>query len=192
MLFMHYSQHLLLWQKPKHSWISSSDTANWPHIQFDNGVQPQHLKWIPWHPFQVKEEDLTWTPFLAGQPSSKVNIQLSSLSFPESSTACNNGSRCLNLSPNSVEIQGWQLELFNKLEQPPGDRTLRFIVDPEGGNGKTSFQKYCLSMLPGVQLKATGIRDYLACMINKHMSIFLFNVPRGGSFKICIVGTIKR
>ena len=51
MLFKHYSQHKLLSQKSKHSWISPSYTANWQHIQFDNGVQPQHPKWIPWHPF---------------------------------------------------------------------------------------------------------------------------------------------
>jgi len=57
---------------------------------------------------------------------------------------------------------------------------LNDLVDPEGGNGKTFFQKYCLSKLPGVQLMATCKRDDLAYMINKHMSIFLFNVPRGG------------
>jgi len=60
---------------------------------------------------QVKEENLTWTPFSAGKPSSMMNmdallllptlqayIPLPSLSFPESSTACNYSSRCLNLS----------------------------------------------------------------------------------------------
>nr|WPR18784.1 MAG: hypothetical protein [Skomarfal virus 49] len=84
------------------------------------------------------------------------------------------------LVPDQVELRGWQAELFAELQELPDDRSIRFIVDPEGGKGKTFFQKYCLCSLEGVQIMATGKRDDLAFIIDETKRIFLFNVPRGG------------
>lgn len=84
------------------------------------------------------------------------------------------------LVPSEVELRGWQAELFAELKEEPDDRSIRFIVDPEGGKGKTFFQKYCASELPDVQIMTTGKRDDLAYIIDETKRIFLFNVPRGG------------
>jgi len=84
------------------------------------------------------------------------------------------------LVPDQIELRGWQSELFAELQEEPDDRSIRFIVDPEGGKGKTFFQKYCASEIPGVQIMSTGKRDDLAYIIDETKRIFLFNVPRGG------------
>lgn len=75
----------------------------------------------------------------------------------------------------------WQLDLEEYLSAPPDDRSVRFVVDPEGGKGKSWFcsywfQKHSLE----TQLLSSGKRDDLAHAVDPTKKYFFFDVPRGG------------
>ena len=93
---------------------------------------------------------------------------------------------CTYLHPHpilelDVEYRPWQQELLTVLESPPDDRTIRFYVDPTGGQGKTHLTRALLTEQPfNVQALSVGKRDDIAHAIDETKKIFLFNVPRGG------------
>lgn len=73
----------------------------------------------------------------------------------------------------------WQLELEQILNEPADDRSIYFVVDHDGGKGKSWFQKYYFSKYPGVaQLFTFGKRDDTAYMIDENFKVFFFNIPR--------------
>lgn len=75
----------------------------------------------------------------------------------------------------------WQQELWNYLDNDPDDRTIRFIVDEEGGKGKSWFARYLYTKKQhDVQLLSVGKRDDIAHAIDATKKFFVFNVPRGG------------
>lgn len=78
------------------------------------------------------------------------------------------------------ELKPWQEELYQEIDDGTfDDRTIRFIVDQDGGKGKSWFCRYVLSKLPEEsQLLSIGKRDDLAHAVDASKSIFLFNVPR--------------
>ena len=79
------------------------------------------------------------------------------------------------------EPNEFQQELSDYLDGTPDDRKVKFIVDAEGGKGKTWFQRWYLTAKPAsVQILGVGKRDDLAHMIETEKSIFFFNIPRGG------------
>lgn len=79
------------------------------------------------------------------------------------------------------DLRDWQTELADILQLEPDDRTILFYVDPDGGKGKSWFQRYMVSTDPdNVQCLSIGKRDDIAHAIDESKSIFLFNVPRGG------------
>ena len=73
----------------------------------------------------------------------------------------------------------WQRELSDRLSDPADDRTVDFIIDPEGGKGKTWFCRWMLSNHDKVQVLGVGKKDDIAHMLDTTKSIFLFNVARG-------------
>ena len=73
----------------------------------------------------------------------------------------------------------WQRDLADELETDADDRSITFIVDPEGGNGKTWFCRYMLTKRNDVQVLGIGKKHDLAHMVSETNSVFLFNVPRG-------------
>jgi len=76
---------------------------------------------------------------------------------------------------------GWQRDLVNDLDGEPDDRTIQFIVDPIGNNGKSWICKYLKNKLPAkVQILQIGKRDDLAHALNPKRSIILFDIPRRG------------
>ena len=80
----------------------------------------------------------------------------------------------------SGEFRPWQSVLDTTLQEPPNDRQVEFIVDPEGAQGKSWFVRYYISKYPDqVQFLSVGKRDDLAFAIDESKSIFLFDVPRG-------------
>jgi hypothetical protein len=80
----------------------------------------------------------------------------------------------------SGEFREWQSVLDSKLKAPPNDRTVEFIIDPEGAQGKSWFVRYYVSKYPDqTQFLSVGKRDDLAFAIDESKSIFLFDVPRG-------------
>lgn len=78
------------------------------------------------------------------------------------------------------ELRGWQIELKEKLEGEPTERTVIFIVDPEGNKGKSFFVRWMISKYPErVQVLGPARRDDLAHVVDVEKSLFLINVPRG-------------
>lgn len=74
---------------------------------------------------------------------------------------------------------GWQTELVTALENPPNDRDIYFVVDPDGNSGKTWMCKYLLTKYGRkCQVLSIGKRDDLAFAIDTECEIFLFDVPR--------------
>lgn len=76
----------------------------------------------------------------------------------------------------------WQRDLSDSLNDPPDDRTVVFVIDYEGGKGKTWFCKwYCREKMDSVQLLRIGRRDDIALTIKEGKSVFLIDVPRSQS-----------
>lgn len=78
-----------------------------------------------------------------------------------------------NLNP------GWQTNLNTKLEGVCNDdREIIFVVDEEGGQGKTWFCRKYLTDHDDVQVLSIGKRDDLAHAVDITKRVFLFNIPR--------------
>ena len=78
------------------------------------------------------------------------------------------------------EPNDWQKDLYDRLEDTADDRTIDFVVDPEGGKGKTWFCRWMMSQKPDkVQILSIAKKEDLAYMLDETKTIFLFNVPRG-------------
>lgn len=76
---------------------------------------------------------------------------------------------------------GWQSEICDRVGSPADDRRIVFVVDSDGGKGKTWLQQYLYSRFPeSVQLLQEGKRDDIAHALLTTRRIFLFNVARGG------------
>ncbi len=89
------------------------------------------------------------------------------------------------LCPNAVLEDGalreWQATCYNQLIMPADDRSIFFYVDPQGGSGKTWFQRFMLTRRPEeAQVLSVGKRDDIAHAIQTKKKIFMFNVARGG------------
>lgn len=79
------------------------------------------------------------------------------------------------------ELKPWQADLLEQLRGEADDRTVKFIVDPEGGNGKSWFCGYAFSNIDGCQILGPGKRDDLAHAVDVRSRVFLVNVPRGNA-----------
>lgn len=77
------------------------------------------------------------------------------------------------------ELREWQIDLNNDLHQDPDDRTVRFIVDKEGGKGKSFFVRWFWSNNKDKsQILSIGKIADIAFAVDVTKSVFLFNVPR--------------
>lgn len=77
-------------------------------------------------------------------------------------------------------LRPWQRELEEEIDEPPDDRSIEFIIDPEGAKGKSWMVRYLVSKMPDdVQVLSVGKRDDLAHCIDATKRIFLFDIPRG-------------
>lgn len=84
------------------------------------------------------------------------------------------------LRPVDSELYDWQTELVDKVSSPADDRSVDFIVDYEGGKGKTFLQQMLVSHRSDqVQILGVGRRDDMAHSVDASKRIFLINVPRG-------------
>lgn len=81
---------------------------------------------------------------------------------------------------NEAPLRDWQSDLFDALEEEADDRKITFVIDEEGGKGKSYFVRYCISKMEDqCQALSIGKRDDLAHAIDISKRIFFFNVPRG-------------
>lgn len=51
-------------------------------------------------------------------------------------------------APTREEFYPWQSNLHELLMQPPNDRTINYVYDPDGNNGKSAFIRYFLKTYP--------------------------------------------
>lgn len=73
----------------------------------------------------------------------------------------------------------WQETLVAKLEQEADDRKVIFVVDEQGGSGKSWFSRWWFTRhSEKTQLLSVGKRDDLAFAIQSDKLYFLFDVPR--------------
>lgn len=89
------------------------------------------------------------------------------------------------LAPTPVLVRGefreWQRQLDERLRDQPDDRRVEFIVDENGGKGKSWFIRYYLSYYSDItQRISVGKRDDIAFVIDTAKRIFLFDIPRKG------------
>nr|WCR62252.1 MAG: replication associated protein [ssDNA virus sp.] len=91
------------------------------------------------------------------------------------------GEICPRPTLRDGELREWQTALLAELDGPANDRTVRFVVDNDGGHGKSWFCGYAFSKLDGVQILGPGKRDDLAHAVDVRTRIFLFNIPRGNA-----------
>lgn len=89
------------------------------------------------------------------------------------------------LCPQPQLVQGnprdWQLALEQRLSDDPDDRSVEFLVDDDGGKGKSWFSAYWISKYPSeTQIMSVGKRDDIAHAVDPTKRFFFFDVPRGG------------
>lgn len=79
----------------------------------------------------------------------------------------------------SAPLRPWQLDLERQLNEEPDDRSVIFVVDEEGGKGKSYFARWYYSKYPDrTQLLGVGKRDDIALAVDVSKQVFIFNVPR--------------
>lgn len=79
----------------------------------------------------------------------------------------------------NAELRPWQLELEQRLNGGADDRSVVFVIDTEGGKGKSFFSRwYYTKYSERTQLLGVGKRDDIALAIDVSKSVFFFNVPR--------------
>lgn len=91
---------------------------------------------------------------------------------------------CPHPPPNHSLVQGdlrdWQLALEERLLDDPDDRSIHFLVDSEGNQGKTWFAKYWYGKHSAcTQIMGAAKRDDMAHSVKCETKYFFINVPRG-------------
>lgn len=77
------------------------------------------------------------------------------------------------------EPNEWQRELEEELIGEADDRMIKFVVDNDGGKGKTWFCRWFLTNHPEkTQILGIGKKHDLAFMVDETKTVFLFNVGR--------------
>lgn len=75
-------------------------------------------------------------------------------------------------------LHEWQEDLMAKLNSPPDDRTVFFIVDYTGNNGKTWFAHYYASLNRDCQVMCPGKRADMAYILRTDIRTLILDAPR--------------
>lgn len=90
----------------------------------------------------------------------------------------------LRIRVDSREIgqpRDWQRELEQRLDAEPDNRSVFFVVDEEGNQGKTWFAEYYNKKHPGESQRIRSAkRDDMAWAIQSGKRVYFIDVPRGG------------
>lgn len=78
----------------------------------------------------------------------------------------------------SGELREWQRDVVDRLANTADDRKVLFVVDPQGGKGKSWLVRYLVDR-DDVQFLSIGKRDDLAHVVQIQTRVFLVDVPRG-------------
>lgn len=91
---------------------------------------------------------------------------------------------CMNVyavvpSVEEHPLYDWQKALTERLEKPPGDREIIFVVDNEGNHGKTYFAKrYCALHPDSTQYMETGKKHDMSYALEIGIRVLFVNVTR--------------
>lgn len=86
-----------------------------------------------------------------------------------------------NLFPPLENLYLWQSDLMQVFDDAADEREVIFVVDHEGGKGKTSLIRHILSTFEErVTVLTNGKASDLSYTVKPSSDIFLFNIPRGG------------
>lgn len=78
-----------------------------------------------------------------------------------------------------ILLKDWQIELFARMKVEANWRTIEFVVDLQGGGGKTTFADYCEALLPDrVQVLKPGRSQDNAYSLDISKRVFIMDVPR--------------
>lgn len=83
-----------------------------------------------------------------------------------------------NPSMATYPLHDWQQDLLAKLEAPPDDRTIFFIVDASGNNGKTWFAHWYSSKNKDCQVMCPGKRADMAYILRTDIRTLILDAPR--------------
>jgi hypothetical protein len=75
-------------------------------------------------------------------------------------------------------LHEWQQDLLTKLEGSPDDRTIFFIVDATGNNGKTWFAHWYSSNNSDCQVMCPGKRADMAYILRTDIRVLILDAPR--------------
>ena len=75
-------------------------------------------------------------------------------------------------------LHEWQQELLEKLNASPDDRTIHFVVDQTGNNGKTWFAHWYASKNTNCQVLCPGKRADMAYMLRTDIRVLILDAPR--------------
>lgn len=84
----------------------------------------------------------------------------------------------------NITLRPWQVELSEILNTTPNDRHIYWVWEPEGGIGKTTFQKWCQLNKPGTVVlsgKASDMKHGIVLYQQKVKDlpkVVLINIPR--------------
>lgn len=76
------------------------------------------------------------------------------------------------------DLMAWQTILYELLQFPPNDRTIYFVVDFDGNNGKTWFAHWIYGKLPNVQVIPPGKKNDMVFALDESIGILFVDCPR--------------
>lgn len=76
------------------------------------------------------------------------------------------------------ELRAWQQSLYLRLILPPDSRTIVFVVDQRGNNGKTWFAHYFSQLHDNSQVIIPGKKADMAYLLDTSCTTFFFDAPR--------------
>lgn len=78
----------------------------------------------------------------------------------------------------AYQLHEWQTDLLEKLQHEPDDRTIIFIVDATGNNGKTWFAHWYASKHKDCQVICPGKRADMAYILRTDIRVLILDAPR--------------
>lgn len=76
------------------------------------------------------------------------------------------------------ELYDWQKVLIDEFKEQADERSILFVIDPEGNKGKSWFCYYCLNNLENVQLIDPGKKADMAYELDPQTRILLVDCAR--------------
>lgn len=75
-------------------------------------------------------------------------------------------------------LRDWQASLYETLQQPPDDRSIQFVVDSTGGEGKSWFARYYCQLHDNAQIIVPGKKADMAYIVSDQSRVFFLDCPR--------------